>query len=177
MARPGRPRKLGQRQPNGQLSRLKEGALKAKSVSATPELLAHRSESVGKIYALDARAGQPLGVLLLRGFLNDRQYAAGIRLQTLWRRWASLKGAPSRHAATWFAMREGVAHAWNTDEARLVARDFAAAVTVLRRSAPGCDVLSLVGLVCMDERLPPTPAALALLSRALTALDRHFRLS
>jgi len=78
MARRGRPRKDGPRKPCG---RLRQGP----SAPIIPErVLEQRRILVGAEHVRDQRASYPLGVLLLRGMLDQAQHDAGLRFAGLY---------------------------------------------------------------------------------------------
>lgn len=85
MARAGRNRKTGLREANGRAQRKPE-------TPWTPEIVARRSELVGKEKALDPKAGEALGVLLHRGVIDQRQYDAGIAFERFHRSWRAMAG-------------------------------------------------------------------------------------
>lgn len=72
MAQRGRPRKDGQRKPGGQLRY-------ANSIDRGHDLtLAHRAAIIAGANPKDQRAGYPLGVLRLRGEIDDAEHQAGL---------------------------------------------------------------------------------------------------
>lgn len=92
----GRGRKDGARTPSGQLSRAQMEDRAALS-AATPETVAQRAALVGNDNARDARAGDPLGILLLAGMITPRQHAAGESMGITWRKWCREMGFRRPH--------------------------------------------------------------------------------
>jgi hypothetical protein len=83
----GRPRKMGRRQPNGQLAR---GYINPKAqVAAQP----HRA-SVLKQYREHPEAESAFGRLMLNGAITPAQHAAGRRFAELVARFRAVKGYP-----------------------------------------------------------------------------------
>jgi len=85
MARAGRNRKTGLREPNGRIQRKPE-------TPWTPEIVARRTELAGEEKALDPKAGEALGVLFHRGAIDQRQYDAGIAFERFHRSWRAMAG-------------------------------------------------------------------------------------
>ena len=70
MAKRGRPRKDGARKPCGRLREPKD--------IGSDMALAHRAAIVGAKNATDFRAGYPLGILYLRGEIDQAEHDAGL---------------------------------------------------------------------------------------------------
>ncbi|WP_207483152.1 hypothetical protein [Arenibaculum pallidiluteum] len=163
MSRRGRKRNpTVLREPNGRPSR----AQRRTEPAMTAELLARRAERCGAgVDPLDARAGTVLGLLLLRGWISERQHDGGCALAGAWRRWARLAESPDRHPrshrldAVSSVPPDAMpldpppceppdeAGAWRRADRQM--RAFRAALP-----APRALALALAESVCMDETMP-----------------------
>jgi hypothetical protein len=93
--RAGRPRKDGPRQPNGKLCPHRPGIGRGHDLT-----LAHRAIIIAGADPSDSRAGYPLGILLLRGDVDDCEHEAGLIYAGLY---AAVHGAsktPRSHLAS-----------------------------------------------------------------------------
>jgi hypothetical protein len=183
--RAGRPRKAGARHACGQLVQAADPAILPQALERRADLLGGpASLPAGQL--LDQRAGQPLGQLLLRGRLTQRQHDAGQAVGGLWRAWLSLAEAPKPHAyvpesGTGMARQEVDPDRWARTDDRL-----AQARALIRASGPhGLLALALVEGVCADEIMPRRFEASwagdwlqgwAALTTALDALADHYRI-
>ncbi|MCJ8322775.1 MAG: hypothetical protein HRU29_01710 [Rhizobiales bacterium] len=90
MARAGRTRKLGARQPNGELRRSRK--IKQQEVSRTA--LHQRLKYIDPKHANKPEAGHLLGCLYLNDLLEHRQYVAAQKVAEHFARYRSMLGMP-----------------------------------------------------------------------------------
>ncbi|TWB20654.1 hypothetical protein FBZ89_10653 [Nitrospirillum amazonense] len=183
--RAGRPRKAGVRHACGQLVQAADAAILPQALERRADLLG-APVSLPMAQLLDQRAGQPLGQLLLRGRLTQRQHDAGQAVGGLWRAWLSLAEAPKPHAYV-PESGSGVARP-DIDPDRWARTDdrLAQARALIRASGPhGLLALTLVESLCADEVMPRRfeatwagdwPQGWAALTTALDALADHYRI-
>ncbi|MEC4589479.1 hypothetical protein VPG91_00625 [Nitrospirillum amazonense] len=183
--RAGRPRKAGARHACGQLVQAADAAILPQALERRADLLGAPA-SLPMAQLLDQRAGQPLGQLLLRGRLTQRQHDAGQAVGGLWRAWLSLAEAPKPHAYV-PESGSGVVRV-DVDPDRWARTDDRLAQTraLIRASGPhGLLALTLVEGVCADEIMPRRfeatwvgdwPQGWAALTTALDALADHYRI-
>lgn len=93
--RPGRPRKTGTRQPNGQLSRaMQSGAILPETIDRRRDLaVAGTSDDELR----SAAFGTAIGLLAARGTITGLQKDAAHQAERVYARWRFMAGAPPRH--------------------------------------------------------------------------------
>jgi len=187
-SRGGRPRSTGAREPSG---RLRRGT---KEQPAAPlEALGQRADVIAKLRApgddrptlshaalMGEKAGSALGMLLLAGRIDDRQYEGGVAFAALWRRWAAMAQCPPRTSLN----GEGSSGSSELDPGRWhrTRDEFEDVRDDIRRS---CEVgglaMSIVETVLMDDVIPPRflwpepwPVGWHALRSALDAAADHF---
>ena len=157
--RGGRHRSTAPREPNGRVSRAC-----TRGPAVLEETKAQRAAAMGwaaddpRVEKLDrdARAGTVLGRLCIAKQITDRQFEAGSALADLWRRWAAMAGAPSRHPGIAGAehagpRREPSAKAWERADGEM-----AQIKSRVRENVPAWALAwSLLEAVCVDGVLPP----------------------
>jgi hypothetical protein len=96
-SRPGRPRKLVARQPNGQPSRAVQAA------TILPETLDRRRDLAPANTTDDelrsSDFGTPIGLLAAHGVITGIQKQAALKAERIYARWRFMCGAPARHAS------------------------------------------------------------------------------
>lgn len=120
MARSGRKRKQGAREPSGRLKRVPQH-------DRAREQAAKQRSRYGLKHAelMDPRAGTAIGRAVLYGYITDVEREAGEEFARRWIRWAMLSGIPMPTAQALDYSREvrgGWGGAGPTDEAILKAR-------------------------------------------------------
>ncbi|WP_044563693.1 hypothetical protein [Azospirillum sp. B4] len=184
--RAGRPRKSGARHACGQLVQPSDPAVLSKTLERRADLLGAVAP-VPTDQLLDQRVGQPLGQLLLRGRLTQRQHDAGQAVGGLWRAWLSLAEAPKPHAyvpesGTGIGRPDVDPDRWARTGERM-----AETRALIQTSGPhGVLALTLVEGLCADEIMPRRfeagwqggdwPLGWGALTAALDALADHYRL-
>ena len=132
MAR-GRPRKICERQPNGQPKRDRE--------ENRHEILAvgraSRERMVKPGHALDHRAGFSFGRARLHGWISETQYRAGAEFEACWTLWKEVMGLPRHWART--ANFDGTVRGFDGDF------DPAHAFAIKRRYNRRVDALQSIG--------------------------------
>lgn len=90
MARRGRPRKSGDRSPNGRLRSTQPGIDRGHELT-----LLQRARTLDGADPRDPRAATPLGILALRGKIDDDEYLAGEAYEKIHQRfWGGMPGRP-----------------------------------------------------------------------------------
>lgn len=143
-----------------------------------PEVVARRVELAGSPdFALSAQAGYGLGLLLLRGFIDQDQHDAGLAFGRIWGRWALLAGLPAHQ----LRLPNGQGRPEACDEAWIrIAEDYRQACAALRATHPPRLVWAAVEMAVMDDDVMPilegrtSPQGVMALRTGLDALDRHF---
>lgn len=143
-----------------------------------PEVVARRAERAGSAeLALSAQAGYGLGLLLLRGLIDQRQHDAGLDFGRVWGRWALLAGLPSHQ----LRLPNGQGRPEVCDEAWIgINGEYRAACAALRDTHPARLVWAAVEMAVMDDDVTPilegrtSPQGVMALRSGLDALARHF---
>lgn len=185
MAKRGRPRKAGNREPSGRLSRAAERVIPR-------EVLEQRARAVGvnltearERVMRDQRLGTALGVLWMRGKegkpgIDERQYRAGESLASLWRQWAAMAACPPRTSLNGDGSSGGNLEAdverWERIDASF--KRIRMAVWALPAGVPAW---RLIEKVVMDDTVPEalnerTPSVWFAVREALDEIARHFRI-
>lgn len=145
MAWAGRKRKAGIRRPNGRL---------VSDMQVIPdEVLARRREIAGcEDGGRDHRAGIPLGVLLLRGIITDRQYQAGLRFEGVQAAWAAMAGLPARYPQV---TDGGARPDPESDRWQRAAERYRQSLAALGACSARDLVRGVVDMVAVEKVLPP----------------------
>jgi len=182
MARAGRKRKAGNRQPNGQLSRPGENQQAAEMVSVGVRArVLHFGAPENQ--ARDPNWGHTLGVLMLKGIIDKHQLAAGNAYMEQYFRYCRLKGFPPRNAkvASYAEMIAGMSSGHIPDDdtvKRAQARITDAQTAVIdslgiQQSIPAFKALETFAL---NQEHPGqcTPSKAGPLRQCLNALAKHY---
>lgn len=175
MARAGRKRKAGDREPNGRIDR------KEKETVYSPAAVKRLTESAVAL-AHDPKFGTVLGVMLLKGDLNARQAGAGWQWAEIAQEYYSAIGATSLHVKAISYERGAKGEAPDLDtpageamterDKRAVKR-FERAFTILQ--SQGATSATLCRRLCEGRGIAPdTYEQRCQAIRALDALACHF---
>lgn len=149
MARPGRKRKEGVREPNGRIQR---GVYGPAILAATLE---RRADYVGMENARDPMAGTVLGRACLSGKITRRQYNAGCHFGRARVLWDSIQGIPCRYPAAIGARLQGVNPDPDPEKIQEIKEQFQGMQVALKRSVKAWMLAeSILEAVCLEDVLP-----------------------